>query len=260
MTPQDRIAEAQKQLRTAEKELVAVLAENKTRARAPVVRMLHEVRGMLLPARPYASQAGQDQIVDRILGGKTGGTFVDVGAYDGITGSNSLYFEKWRGWTGILVEPVPAQRETAISMRVAPCLPFAVAADNGSAPFISVSKGYTQMSGLADSYDDGMLERVRENPQHAEDMIEVETRTLSSILTDAGLNDPDFVSLDIEGGELSVLESFPFDKHKVLVWSIENNSGSAEIPKIMRANGYNLIEFCGPDEVYAHKSIDSKAS
>jgi len=82
MTPQDRIAEAQKQLRMAEKELVAVLADNKTRARAPVVRMLHEVRGMLLPSRPYASQAGQDQIVDRILGGKRGGTFVDIGAYD----------------------------------------------------------------------------------------------------------------------------------------------------------------------------------
>ena len=260
MTPQDRIADAQKQLRTAEKELVAVLADNKTRARAPVVRMLHEVRGMLVPSRPYASQAGQDQIVDRILGGKTGGTFVDVGAYDGITGSNSLYFEKWRGWTGVLVEPVPAHREAAETMRSAPCLPYAIAADSGHASFMSVTKGYLQMSGLLDSYDDAMLRRVRENPLHAEDTIEVETRTLSRILTDAGIAHPDFVSLDIEGGELSVLENFPFEKHKVLVWSIENNTGAAEIPKIMRANGYNLIEFCGPDEVYAHKSIDSKAS
>jgi len=240
MTPQDRIAEAQKQLRTAEKELVAVLAKNKTRARAPVVRMLHEVRGMLLPSRPYASQAGQDQIVDRILGGKTGGTFVDVGAYDGVTGSNSLYFEKWRGWSGVLVEPVPAHRETAETMRAAPCLPYAIAANNGSAPFLSVTKGYLQMSGLLDSYDDAMLERVRENPHHAEDTIEVETRTLSHILTDAGLINPDFISLDIEGGELSVLESFPFEKHKVLVWSIENNSGSPEIPKIMRANRFHV--------------------
>jgi len=171
-----------------------------------------------------------------ILGGKTGGTFVDVGAYDGVTGSNSLYFEKWRGWSGVLVEPVPAHRETAETMRAAPCLPYAIAANNGSAPFLSVTKGYLQMSGLLDSYDDAMLERVRENPHHAEDTIEVETRTLSHILTDAGLINPDFISLDIEGGELSVLESFPFEKHKVLVWSIENNSGSPEIPKIMRAN------------------------
>ena len=260
MTPQDRIAEAQKQLRMAEKELVAVLADNKTRARAPVVRMLHEVRGMLLPSRPYASQAGQDQIVDRILGGKRGGTFVDIGAYDGITGSNSLYFEKWRGWSGVLVEPVPTHRATAETMREAPCLPFAVAADNGSAPFITVTKGYLQMSGLLDSYDGSMLQRVRDNPQHAEDTIDVETRTLSDILTDAGIPHPDIVSLDIEGGELSVLKSFPFNQHKVLVWSIENNSGAPDIPKIMRENGYNLIEFCGPDEVYAHRSIDSKAS
>ena len=260
MTPQDRIAEAHKHLRAAEQDLVAALADNKSRARAPFVRMLHEVRGMLNPARPYASQAGQDQIVDRILAGKTGGTFVDVGAYDGITGSNSLYFEKWRGWSGVLVEPVLMQREKAQDMRAAPCLPYAVAPQEGNASFITITKGYTQMSGLAGSYDDALLKRVRENPHHAEDSIDVETRTLSGILIEAGLNDPDFISLDIEGGELSVLDSFPFDQHKVLVWSIENNSGASDIPQIMRKNGYNLIEFCGPDEIYAHQSVNSNAS
>jgi len=260
MTPQEHIAEAQKHLRVAEKEMVAVLAANKSRARAPVVRLLHEVRGMLNPARPYASQAGQDQIVDRILKGKTNGTFVDVGAYDGVTGSNSLYFEKWRGWSGVMVEPVEASRKVAQTMRTAPCLPYAVAAQDGNASFINVTTGYTQMSGLLDSYDEGLLQQVRDNPRHAEDTIQVETRSLAAILTEADLPNPDFISLDIEGGELSVLKGFPFDNHKVLVWAIENNNGASDIPEIMRANGYNLIEFCGPDEIYAHKSVDSNGA
>src|SRR5262249_27061414 len=35
------------------------------------------------------------------------GTFVECGANDGLYASNTAYFEKHRGWTGLLVEPVP---------------------------------------------------------------------------------------------------------------------------------------------------------
>ena len=56
---------------------------------------------MLDAGYPYVSQAGQDMVVDRVLGGKRGGTFIDVGGYDGTTGSNSWFFELWRGWYGV---------------------------------------------------------------------------------------------------------------------------------------------------------------
>jgi len=255
MNPQERVAAARKELLEVERELRDALNQNKTRARAPAVRLLHEVRGMLNPAFPYASQAGQDQVIDRLFKGKTGGTFVDVGGYDGITGSNSLYFEKWRGWTGVLVEPVEAQRQIAESLRACRCLPYAVADQEGEATFIAVTKGYTQMSGLQATYDADLLGQVRADPRHKETIITVQTRTLSSILDEAGLPAPDFVSLDIEGGELACLQAFPFDRHRIGAWAIENNTGSPEIAKIMRENGYNLIEFCGPDEIYVHQSV-----
>lgn len=251
MTPVERIADARKSLRTAEREITAALKSNQSRARAPFVRMLHEVRGMLNPAYPYASQAGQDQVIDQIFKGKRSGTFVDVGAYDGISGSNSLFFERSRGWSGVMVEPVAMQRIRAQEQRIAPCLPYAVAAEDGTASFMAVTEGYTQMSGLVDQYDTDMLDRVRADPRHTEEMITVETRTLSGILIEAGIPDPDFISLDIEGGELAALEAFPFDDHRVKAWAIENNTSSPDIANLMRAKGYNLIEFCGPDEIYA---------
>lgn len=34
-----------------------------------------------------------------------GGVFVEAGAYNGEHLSNTLYFERYRGWTGLLVEP-----------------------------------------------------------------------------------------------------------------------------------------------------------
>jgi len=256
MTPADKIKEARKTLRDAEREIAAALKGNNTRARAPFVRMLHEVRGMLIPGYPYASQAGQDQVVDQIFKGKRGGTFVDVGAYDGVSGSNSLFFERSRGWSGVMVEPVEMQRKRAEEQRNTPCLPYAVAASDGTASFMAVTEGYTQMSGLVDQYDTSMLDRVRADPRHQEQMITVETRTLSGILTEAGIPNPDFISLDIEGGELAALEAFPFDQHRVNCWAIENNTSAPDIANLMRAKGYNLIEFCGPDEIYALPQVD----
>src|SRR5436190_1037191 len=40
------------------------------------------------------------------------GFFIEAGANDGIAQSNTLYFEKYFGWTGLLIEPIPelAQR------------------------------------------------------------------------------------------------------------------------------------------------------
>jgi hypothetical protein len=60
--------------------------------------------------------------------------------------------------------------------------------------------------------------------------------------------------LDIEGGEMACLTAFPFDAHDVKIWSIENNTGTSEIKQLMDTKGYDLIEFCGPDEVYFKRS------
>ncbi|MCB5199355.1 FkbM family methyltransferase [Loktanella sp. TSTF-M6] len=255
MTPQDRVNAARKELHEVRQQLSKILKTEKSRKRGPVVRLLHEVASMMTPGFPYASQAGQDQVVDTIFKGKRDGTFVDIGAFNGITGSNSLYFEKWRGWTGTLVEPVKEYRDTAAMWRTAPCLPYAISDSDGEAPFIAVTKGYTQMSGLKGTYDAKLLERVRADPRHAEDSITVPTRTLNALFDEIGVTEVDFVSLDIEGGELAALRAFDFDKYKVGVWAIENNTTARDIAALMREHGYNLAEFCGVDEIYVHKDL-----
>ena len=111
------------------------------------------------------------------------------------------------------------------------------------------------MSGLAESYDANMLAKVRADQRHKEATIEVETRRLSQLLLDLNMPHPEFISLDIEGGEIQCLEDFPFSAHRVKSWSIENNTSSSEIPAIMRGNGYELIEFCGPDDLFVHRNF-----
>ena len=237
-------------LQSALAETTALLVNDRSRRRAPLIRRQHELRRMLDPGYAYTSQAGQDAVVDRLFGGKHGGTYADIGGYDGVTGSNTLFLEQWRGWTGVLVEPVPSQLAKARAQRRCDCIGLAVAATEGTAEFVEVTDGFTQMSGLASSYDPVMLTRLRADLRHAERNIAVQTRTLSRILTDAGIPHPDFVSLDIEGGEVTVLAAFPFHAHRVGIWAIENNTASGDIGMIMRAAGYDLIEFAGPDEIW----------
>lgn len=246
----DVYADSRKNLLAELQRLQGLIAKDRTRRRANVVRRLHEIRQMLDLGYRYSSQAGQDYVVDQVFKGKRGGTFLDIGGYDGVTGSNTFFLEVFRGWTGVLVEPVPAQLEKALEVRRCPCMGVAVAAKEGEADFIEITEGYTQMSGLADSYDEGLLKTVRDNSRHKERSFKVATRTLGAIMGEHDLDTPDFISLDIEGGELSVLEAFDFDRHKVGIWSIENNTGDQRINKIMTENGYRLVEFCGPDEMY----------
>ncbi len=88
-------------------------------------------------------------------------------------------------------------------------------------------------------------------------MQSLRTRPLSALFEEAGFDRLDSVSLDIEGGELAVLEAFEFARHRVGVWAIENNTGGPDIGRVMRAAGYKLIEFCGVDEIWAHPDYTS---
>lgn len=250
------VEEALRAMRAAEADLIADLKKERGRRRGEQTRRLHDLRRRLRPdVYRYVSQAGQDLVVDRLFKGKRGGTFVDIGGYDGVTGSNTFFFELFRGWSGILIEPVEAQFQSALAIRRCECRRLAIAPQDGEADFIEISDGYTQMSGLTSTYDPVLLETVRADPRHREAAVQVPTRTLSGVLLEVGISDPDFISLDIEGAELAVLSEFPFDRHRVGVWAIENNSGTPDIGRIMEPAGYELTEFCGPDEIWRRRDL-----
>ncbi len=255
-------ASADKRLRIVQRELAAALDEvtaalegERGRRRGPLNQRVWLLRKMLrqVPAH-YFSEFGQDRYVDDLLGGREGGVFVDVGGYDGITSSNTLFFELIRGWTGLLIEPAQVPFSKAARLRRCPCLDLAVAGSAQTRDFVEIVEGRTQMSGFLDTYDVDMLTLARQDARHREIGRAVQSDALAEILRAHGITRVDYISLDVEGAELEILRSFAFDDLPVRVWSVENRAGDVEIPKLMRAQGYELAEFLGVDEIYFRKA------
>ena len=213
--------------------------------------MHSRLQKLLARRRRWFSQFGQDRYLDReIFAGKRGGRFVEAGAFDGLRGSNTAFFERERGWHGLLIEASPELAKLAARHRTSPCRCVALAAETGSADFIEIRRGYRMMSGLRREYPPQLLETVRLQAQHDERQITVPTRPLQDVLREAELTTVDLISLDIEGAELAVLEVFPFDAFQVDVWCIENNQNNPALEKLMTANGYRLNTRLGVDEIY----------
>jgi FkbM family methyltransferase len=216
---------------------------------------------MLGRHQQFFSQAGQDEILDRVVfRGRRGGIFVEIGAYDGITGSNTLFFEIFRGWSGLLIEASPRLHAEAQRLRNTPCLQVAVAPEAGYAEFLDVRHGYTQMGGLVTSMSQKAKEMIESNPHTVSEVTRVPTRPLAEILADQGLSRIDYVSIDIEGGELTVLSTFPFDRFEIGAWSVEVNELSPQIARVMSDAGFQLVGHVGVDALYVHHRLTSRGA
>jgi Methyltransferase FkbM domain len=87
--------------------------------------------------------------------------------------------------------------------------------------------------GLVASLGEAAKKTIEAAPRTVSEVIRVPTRPLADILADQGLSRIDYVSIDIEGGELAVLSTFPFDRFEIGAWSVEVNEPSPEIARVM---------------------------
>lgn len=202
------------------------------------------------PSNRYHSQFGQDRWLRRHVFGDRPGRFLDVGGYDGVTGSNSLFFERALDWSGILIEPVPSRCAEAATVRSCPCIPVAAGADDGTAQMVVVERGLTQTSALVAVDDPAVVAARHAHPHHSERVIDVPVRRLDSLLVDAAIDHLDYVSIDTEGSEHAVLNGFPFEAVRVIAWTIENRHHDEEVRSRLARYGYALRHRLGVDDVF----------
>ena len=225
------------------------------RARGYVRMQLWRVEKQLGWHGMYFSQAGQDRYLnEQIFRNRRNGTFVEIGGYDGWTGSNCVFFEKVMNWTGLVVEASPLLVKQIGATRSANVIHAAVSEQDGTSTFLEVTSGLKQMGGLIDHYPDEILRQVREDKRHAESVITVPSTRLDTLLRAHALTKIDYCSIDVEGAERAVLRSVDFDEFDISVLSIENNRPireSVSYQEIMSPAGYQLVAVIGMDEIWA---------
>ena len=198
------------------------------------------------------SQYGQDQVAFELLGKPKTGVFIDIGANDGLTFSNSLLFEE-RGWQGICIEPHPTIFSELQNNRKCHCVNACIAAKDGLVDFLAVEGPSHMLSGIHSFMDPHHRERIdkeiAENGGNKE-LIKVEALTPATLLKRFSIAEIDFLSVDTEGCELPILQTFNFDKNPASVISVENGSRSASLFKYLSSRGYSLHKCIGCDEVY----------
>jgi hypothetical protein len=199
----------------------------------------------------YKSQFGEDRVLWQVFHQQPRGFFVEVGAYDGVTLSNTYFLEQM-GWHGILVEPILPLCQKASNARPRSLVVHAACSKPGSrgtAEF-TVAQNVPVLSFL--SADQDHVDRcIREGAQLVE--IEVPVTTLDDILMHARKSPGpgggpwvpnagwqiDVVSIDTEGCELDVLEGFALKRFQPRVLVIENDrpAGTA-IEPYLNKRGY----------------------
>lgn len=202
------------------------------------------------------AQLFQDLWVQFELGEIRDGYFVEFGATNGITMSNSHLLEKHYDWTGIVAEPNPdfherlgRERDCHISHK---CV-FSSTGDH--VPFLCTEKGmYSRIKSInPDDHNEG---RMRLDPEE----VMVETISLNDLLYEFDAPETvDYLSVDTEGSELEILQAFDFSKRMVKTFTIEHNFTPmrAAIYDLMTANGYvrRFPEFTRFDDWYIHQDF-----
>jgi hypothetical protein len=167
----------------------------------------------------WYSQAGQDKWVCEFFNYKKNGYFLDIGAGDGIGDSNTYYLEKKLNWKGICIECGDVDFEKCKSIRSATCVKTAIWSTQNLL-FFDIGTHSVNEKGI------GIL---------------IPSTTLTLIFKKHNVPELiDYVSLDIEGSELEALNGWPWETHKVILWTVEHNLYMKNDPK-MKNDLYNFL-------------------
>ncbi len=146
------------------------------------------------------------------------GFFIELGAHDGITQSNTYYYEKKKNWRGILIEPVPKLYEICKKYRAKKNFFFCNACVGFDFKKESVKLIYSNlMTTAVDLTSDLYREKHLVDPElnffEKNEYFSAKARTLNSILIETKAPKIiDFFSLDVEGAEFEVLKGIDFNK------------------------------------------------
>ena len=195
-----------------------------------------------------------DGAAERLLGyvRERRGTFVELGAFDGLSQSNTAWLEANRGWRGILVEPIPEAYEQCVRNRpLATVVNCACVSDEYPEP--TVEMVYAGLMSIvrgarsSEAADEAWVSLGEELQQLQRYVCHVPARTLSAVLDEHGLGGVDLLSVDVEGYEVDVLSGFDLERFAPRHIVVEESRGD-HAERYLTARGYRKVREIGRGE------------
>ncbi|MBI5690681.1 MAG: FkbM family methyltransferase [Verrucomicrobia bacterium] len=161
------------------------------------------------------------------------GVFIEAGANDGVRQSNTYYFEKIRGWTGLLIEPVPELAAECRRNRRAQVAACALAARDEPGATVEL-----HFAGLMSTVRGALGDEAATAAHVAAGLaaqglassrrLTVPARTLSALIDEARIGGRiDLLSLDVEGAEITALQGLDLARHAPRFICVEARDAAA---------------------------------
>ena len=199
------------------------------------------------------AQLSQDLFVLSVLDLQEDGFFVEFGAANGVSLSNTYLLEKNFGWKGILAEPGRGWHSELRKNRKA---------------IVDTRCVWSESGARLDFLEAGEISTVsmfEKSDQHSRDRkagagYEVISVSLSDLLDQ---NDApeiiDYLSIDTEGSELLILSAFDFSSRQIRVITCEHNftANREKLHNLLTSNGFRRVfeDVSGWDDWYVHSSV-----
>lgn len=189
-------------------------------------------------------------------------SFLEFGATDGVSLSNSYFLEKVLGWSGVLAEPSPQWHTALKHNRPSSRILFdCIWSETGKQLdfFVSDAGVLSTISGYKDSDKESMPGNT--SIRNAKGYLtKVNTLSLTDVLYEFfPSSGPSYMSIDTEGSEFDILRSCDFKSHRPKVLTVEHNFTklNASLDDLLCSHNYNRVfsQFTDFDAWYVSNEI-----
>jgi FkbM family methyltransferase len=193
---------------------------------------------------------------------KRNGFFVDIGATDGVSISNSYFFEKELGWKGICFEPRKGPFEQLRKNRDCICINACAYKEDTTVEFADIDGYCDALSGITAEYCEKHKNRISNEMA----MMGGETRLerckafrLATVFDMHGVDHVDYMSIDTEGSEMAVLQGIDFNKVTIDAIEVEVNYPEDEetiLTTFLEEKGFHFVAKIGGDNLYLRNGVE----
>ncbi|GAB0497526.1 hypothetical protein MMPV_008861 [Pyropia vietnamensis] len=180
------------------------------------------------------------------------GTYVDIAANEAVRISNTAFYDRCLNWRGVCVEANPTYHEELWRMRSCDLVPTCVSSTDGEVVNFTLAAGI------------GGITATNKNPTGGKPQIVLRCTTAAKALARSALTHIDYLSLDVEGHELPVLQGIDWNITHINVITVELSKTRGDpIKELLAGQGFRILDLTGSDAehidaddtVFVHNSV-----